>query len=74
MPVTKKSASTAPDSWLFGVMGSAYGNRNTVFLAIPGCPSALLGGRFLFLGVCQFPSKRVGVAVVTQARDDFIIG
>ncbi len=46
------------------VSRSEYGNRNSLFLGVPGRPSVPLGGRFVSLGVCQFSSKFVGVAVV----------
>jgi hypothetical protein len=49
--------------WLAG-SGSAYGNRNSLFLSVPAGPSLPLGGRVMFLGVCRFSSKFVGVAVV----------
>jgi len=45
-------------------MGAEYGNRNDVFLVVPGCPSSLLGRRFRSFVVCWFPRKLVGVAVV----------
>ena len=46
------------------LFGSAYGNRNGLFLVVPGDPSLPLGGRFVSPGVCRLPAKFVGVAVV----------
>jgi len=55
----------AVDRGIFiGLFGSAYGNRNSLFLGVPGSPSLPLGGRFMPSGVCRSPSKFVGVAVV----------
>src|SRR5260370_17245467 len=48
MPMTKKSASTAPDSWLFGVMGVEGGIRSGLFLDVPARSSCGLWRGFTF--------------------------